>query len=195
MLNYYAHSYLCHLFTVEAVRQLGSDNLLEPPLSVALKRPRAIGPPTRRKNKRRKIAAPESPFAPSSVHSSIRTFPLSIPIHPEFPGFCIFPVISPVLNAYHCRLCPPLLQSLCPSGCTPNPPRDVFDLYTSRLARGSGHTKVGLCPLCACIGMGKVWLSMKFSAYKWCARYYLRVFPHLHSLQSVLPTQVLSKPH
>jgi hypothetical protein len=24
--------------------------------------------------------------------------------------------------------------------------------------------------------MGKVWLSMKFSAYKWCAHYYLMVF-------------------
>ncbi|KAF8493799.1 hypothetical protein F5888DRAFT_1636531 [Russula emetica] len=132
-----------------------------PPLSVTLKRPRTSGPLTRREKKRLKIAAPESPLAPSSVHSSIRTFPPSIPIHPEFPGFYIrFPVIPPVLKAS--------------SGCTLNPPRDVLDLYTPRLVRGSGHTKVGLCPLCACIGMGKVWLSMKFSAYK--------------CLQSVLPS-------
>lgn len=72
-----------------------------PPLSVALKRSRAVGPVTRRKNKRRKIATPESLLTPSSVHSSLRTFPPSIPIHPEFPSFYIrFPVIPPVLKAY-----------------------------------------------------------------------------------------------
>ncbi|KAN0103640.1 protein of unknown function (DUF4451) domain containing protein [Russula decolorans] len=130
-----------------------------PPLSVTLKRPRTIGPLTRRENKRLKIAAPESPLAPSSVHSDLRTFPPSIPIHPEFPGFYIrFPVVPPVPKA--------------PSGCTLNPPRDAFDLYTPRLVRGSGHTKVGLCPLCACIGMGRVWLSMKFSAYNYHMQYF-----------------------
>jgi hypothetical protein len=68
---------------------------------VSLKRPRTVGPLNRRKNKRLKIAAPESPLAPSSVHSSLRTFPPSIPIHPEFPSFYIrFPVIPPVLKAY-----------------------------------------------------------------------------------------------
>jgi len=39
--------------------------------------------------------------------------------------------------------------------------------------------------------MGKVWLSMKFSAYKWCAHHYLYFFNfsfHLHHLQSVLPS-------
>jgi hypothetical protein len=72
-----------------------------PPLFVTLKRPRAVGPVTRRVNKRLKIVAPESPLAPSSVHSELRTFPPSIPIHPEFPGFYIrFPVIPPVLKTY-----------------------------------------------------------------------------------------------
>jgi hypothetical protein len=72
-----------------------------PPLSVTLKRPRIVVEPlTRRKNKRLKTAAPKSPLAPSSVHSDLRTFPPSIPIHPEFPGFYIrFPVIPPVLKA------------------------------------------------------------------------------------------------
>ncbi|KAH9995223.1 hypothetical protein BJV77DRAFT_1157854 [Russula vinacea] len=123
-----------------------------PPLALTLKRPTAVRPSTGRKNKRLKVAT-QPPPSPSSVHSSLRTFPPSIPIHPEFPGFYIrYPVIPPVLKA--------------PSGCILNPPRDVFDLYTPRLVRGSGHTKVGLCPLCACTGIGKVWLSTKFSAYK-----------------------------
>lgn len=72
-----------------------------PPLAVTLKRPSAVRPPTRRENKRLKVAAPESPPSPSSAHSSLRTFPSSIPIHPEFPGFYIrFPDIPPVLKAY-----------------------------------------------------------------------------------------------
>jgi hypothetical protein len=84
-----------------------------PPLSVTLKRPRTIGPLTRRENKRQKITAPEPPLAPSSVHSSIRTFPPSIPIHPEFPGFYIrFPVIPPVLKAYLSLSLPSVALSL-----------------------------------------------------------------------------------
>ena len=72
-----------------------------PTLSVTLKRPRTFRPLTRRVNKRLKIAASESSLAPSSSHSGPRTFPPSIPIHPEFPGFYIrFPVIPPVLKAY-----------------------------------------------------------------------------------------------
>lgn len=72
-----------------------------PPLSVTLKRPRTVRSLTRRENKRLKITAPESPLAPSSAHSSLRTFPPSIPIHPDFPGFYIrFPVIPPVVKAY-----------------------------------------------------------------------------------------------
>ncbi|KAI0286254.1 hypothetical protein BC826DRAFT_1049831 [Russula brevipes] len=125
---------------------------IPPPLTVTLKRPTTAHSPTSRENKRPKATTPSSPSSPP-VLSSIRTFPPSIPIRRDFPGFYIrFPVIPPVLKA--------------PSGCILNPSRDVFDLYTPRLVRGSGHTKVGLCPLCACTGMGKVWLSMKFSAYK-----------------------------
>jgi hypothetical protein len=80
-----------------------------------------------------------------------------------------------------------LLPSLSPSGCTLNPPRGVFDLYTPRLVRGSGHTKVGLCPICSCLGQGKVWLSTKFSAYKWCVLYLsMRSYPYI--THSVLPS-------
>jgi hypothetical protein len=55
-----------------------------------------------------------------------------------------------------------------------NPPRDAFDLYTPRFTKGIGRTKVGVCPICAESakrgGVGKIlWLSMKFSAFKWSA--------------------------
>jgi hypothetical protein len=72
-----------------------------PPLAITLKRPTSFRPSTRRKNKRLKATAPRSPASPSSVHSSLRTFPSLIPIHPEFPSFYIrYPAIPPVLKAY-----------------------------------------------------------------------------------------------
>lgn len=65
----------------------------------------------------------------------------------------------------------PLSRSRCPGGIY-NPPRDPRDLYTPRLVKGKGRTKVGLCPICVESpsrgGRGqKLWLSMKFSAFKW----------------------------
>jgi len=72
-----------------------------PPLSVTLKRSMTVSPLTRRETKRLKIVAPESSASRSSDYSSLRTFPPSIPIHPEFPGFYIrFPVIPLVPKAY-----------------------------------------------------------------------------------------------
>jgi hypothetical protein len=151
-------------------------------LSVPRKRPTAVNFSSTRENKRFKAKTPASPPSPSVLPSQ-RTFPSSTPIHPEFPGFYIrFPVIPPVLKAYvflYLFIHP--LHSLSPSGCTLNPPRDVFDLYTPRLVRGSGHTKVGLCPICSCTGAGKTWLSMKFSAYKWYALYHPRR-SHSHTI-------------
>jgi hypothetical protein len=147
--------------------------------------PPAVRPPYTRENKRLKTTASDSSPSPPTP-SNIRTFPSSIPIHPEFPGFYTrFPVIPPVLKAYvslyFLKFPSPSLR---PSGCTLNPPRDALDLYTPRLVRGSGHTKVGLCPICSSTGKGKVWLSMKFSAYKWYAQYHPRVLvltPHTAS--------------
>lgn len=51
-------------------------------------------------------------------------------------------------------------------------PRDPFDLYSARFVKGKGTEKMGLCPICIEPqhrgGVGKkVWLSMKFSAFKW----------------------------
>ncbi|KAF7329033.1 hypothetical protein MVEN_02533400 [Mycena venus] len=50
-------------------------------------------------------------------------------------------------------------------------PRNVFDLYSARFVKGRGTEKMGLCPICIEPlrrgGEGKkVWLSMKFSAFK-----------------------------
>ncbi|KAJ7227261.1 hypothetical protein GGX14DRAFT_629086 [Mycena pura] len=50
-------------------------------------------------------------------------------------------------------------------------PRDAFDLYSPRFVKGKGADKVGLCPVCVESphrgGEGKkVWLSLKFSAFK-----------------------------
>ncbi|KAG6333989.1 hypothetical protein ID866_5094 [Astraeus odoratus] len=65
----------------------------------------------------------------------------------------------------------PLVPGLKFPGGTYNPTHSPLDLYTPRFVRGRGTTKVGLCPVCiespARGGKGeKVWLSMKFSAYK-----------------------------
>lgn len=65
----------------------------------------------------------------------------------------------------------PLTRSRHPGGIY-NPPRDPRDLYTPRFVKGKGRTKVGLCPICiespSRGGRGqKLWLSMKFSAFKW----------------------------
>jgi hypothetical protein len=53
-----------------------------------------------------------------------------------------------------------------------NPPRAPLDLYTPRFVKGKGVEKVGLCPICLeSHARGgekkKIWLAMKFSAFKW----------------------------
>jgi hypothetical protein len=53
-----------------------------------------------------------------------------------------------------------------------NPPRAALDLYTPRFVKGKGVEKVGLCPICLeSHARGgekkKIWLAMKFSAFKW----------------------------
>ncbi|KAG6850360.1 hypothetical protein H0H93_014314 [Arthromyces matolae] len=63
-------------------------------------------------------------------------------------------------------------------GGTYNPPRSPLDLYTPRFVRGKGTSKHGLCPICleprARGGASsRVWLAMKFSAYKY---YHMQYF-------------------
>jgi hypothetical protein len=58
------------------------------------------------------------------------------------------------------------------AGATFNEPRFPLDLYTPRFVKGTGREKVGLCPICVETeergGQNKkLWLSTKFSAFKW----------------------------
>ncbi|RPD72920.1 hypothetical protein L226DRAFT_524382 [Lentinus tigrinus ALCF2SS1-7] len=102
----------------------------------------------------------------SSTTYPNRTFPLRIPIHDHFPLFYRrFPVSSVIDVDTHKIPVPKVPDAL------PNAPRDAFDLYTPRFVKGKGTTKVGLCPIChektVRGGEGKkLWLSMKFSAFK-----------------------------
>ena len=78
---------------------------------------------------------------------------------------------------YPYRLSPTLQRH---PGATYNAPRTSSDLYTPRFVRGRGRDKVGVCPVCvepvARGGEGRVaWLSMKFSAFKWCAQVLLTI--------------------
>lgn len=74
-----------------------SDSGNSPPSAVTLKRPTNFRTPIHRENKR--LKASES--SPSPSVPPLRTFPSSIPIHREFPGFYIrFPVIPLVFKAY-----------------------------------------------------------------------------------------------
>ncbi|KAG8215803.1 hypothetical protein J3R82DRAFT_7712 [Butyriboletus roseoflavus] len=131
------------------------------------------GIPIKRK-KRRFGGAPESTSTDANFPLETltrRQLPTNIPYHPQFSLFYLrFPVSSylrladgkfPLLSADSKRI----------TGIY-NEPRDALDLYTPRFVKGCGATKVGVCPICieSPSRGGKdeaVWLSMKFSAYKW----------------------------
>lgn len=133
--------------------------------------------------------------APSSPNFTTRNFPASVEISPYFPLFyrrfpasSYFPPSPRDADASKCvspHRCHPLNANSSPRStsvskakamtapkATPNPPRTPLDLYTPRLVQGRGASKLGLCPICveprARGGQGrKVWLAMKFSAFKW----------------------------
>ena len=134
-------------------------------------------------------------FTSEGDTSTRRRVPSSIQYHSQFTRFYRrFPASSylestdgmsvsrydlPMLCLYfhHCSLTLslsrliPLLPGLKSPGGVYNPPYSVFDLYTPRFVKGRGTTKVGLCPVCVehpSRGGNdeKIWLSMKFSAYK-----------------------------
>ncbi|OSX62849.1 hypothetical protein POSPLADRAFT_1046241 [Postia placenta MAD-698-R-SB12] len=76
---------------------------------------------------------------PPSQHPS-RTFPLRVPVNPEFPLFYERFHVSSfcVEDSDKYLTCKGL------SDATFNPPREPFDLYTPRFVKGKGATKVGI---------------------------------------------------
>ncbi|KAF7973816.1 hypothetical protein HWV62_14196 [Athelia sp. TMB] len=111
-----------------------------------------------------KSAAVDVPTLPvlqlqsASSRLDLRVFPDAIPYHPEFPLFY--------------RRFPSTAFS-----------SSRVNLYAPPSTRGSGTTKAGLCPICMQSlkdgGEGKkLWLSMKFSAYKcYHMQYYHGISP------------------
>ncbi|KAI0363691.1 hypothetical protein BV20DRAFT_975361 [Pilatotrama ljubarskyi] len=142
------------------------------PSDTSSKRQRTEGPAAMA-SKRVSSSTPPSCDSDGPIHSQ-RTFPLSLPIHPDFLLFYRrFPVSSVIdsdLADTHKITVPKA-----PDGIR-NAPRDPFDLYTPRLVKGRGTSKVGLCPIChESVGRGgegkKLWLSMKFSAFNYHMQY------------------------
>ncbi|EIW77829.1 hypothetical protein CONPUDRAFT_75615 [Coniophora puteana RWD-64-598 SS2] len=145
---------------------------------------------SRRQGKRRRVSGPADknhtrmsqrgrPSATKSSHTCSsppviqqRSFGSTIPVKPEYS---LFYRRFPVSPYYKCEgddtfVLKTRLKSF--GGATYNHPKGVLDLYTPRFVKGIGASKVGLCPICCEPhhrgGDGQdVWLSTKFSAFKW----------------------------
>ncbi|KAJ8521587.1 hypothetical protein ONZ45_g1766 [Pleurotus djamor] len=139
---------------------IGKENV-PPTMAPALKTPTA--------------AMQSSPAASSPLPECLppqsfprRSFPDNVEISERFPLF--YRQFPPSSYYQTDPLGIPVFDHASPGGLY-NPPRGPFDLYTPRYVKGKGREKVGLCPICveplSRGGEGKrLWLSMKFSAFK-----------------------------
>ncbi|KAI0328945.1 hypothetical protein GY45DRAFT_1305770 [Cubamyces sp. BRFM 1775] len=142
---------------------------------------RSAGSQTKRRRTAMSTSAVVADLTPSSSDSAPtsgdastypnRAFPLSLPIHANFPLFYRQFPVSSVIDVDLADIKIPTI-----SDGTPNAPRDGLDLYTPRFVKGRGTSKVGLCPIChESVERGgegkKLWLSMKFSAFNYHMQY------------------------
>jgi len=123
-----------------------------------------------------------------------RQFPLSSYFQFENEQSVLSSCSRVICFSYFCLRSPTILSHTTHPGGIYNPPRDMYDLYTPRFVRGKGYSKVGLCPICVEStdrgGEGKkLWLSMKFSAFKW---YVAKIFASTYSyLRTFVPQSVM----
>ncbi|KAJ6602562.1 hypothetical protein DFH09DRAFT_1354880 [Mycena vulgaris] len=147
------------------------------PLAAARKRRLSTSesPTTRIKRTRYSLSGEDAPILgekrTASPVFSTRTLPAHFVVSPAFPLFYRrFPASTYLRTGASGSPCA-LFGKPHPGGVY-NPPRDPFDLYTPRFVKGRAADKMGLCPICIEApergGEGKkVWLGMKFSAFKW----------------------------
>ena len=110
----------------------------------------------RRENTRIKVTTPETSHRSLSflLDESFRLLSLFTPnLRVFISSFAGHTATESVSSPAHFLFS--ILRLNSPSSCTVASPRNVFDLYTPRLVRRSGHTKVGICPFCTCTGMEK----------------------------------------
>ncbi|KZS86761.1 hypothetical protein SISNIDRAFT_498719 [Sistotremastrum niveocremeum HHB9708] len=123
--------------------------------------------------------------------SEVRIFPQNIPLHPKFPLFYRrFPIpcfigspMEELGKEIRDRFSDAVIDKKSLGSFNPAP--DIRDLYHPRFVRGTGKTKVGLCPLCResreRLGEGKSrWFATKVSAYNYHMQYYHGISAYNH---------------